>query len=223
MIAGIAFNAILITEYGNEIPKNVSAVRCNKSDKPVNPPGIRFPARTKDLMLTDISNDAKSTQQSNTLFLAQSAMIAAIYVVLTVILAPFSYGEVQVRVSEALTILPVFTPAAIPGLFVGCLISNILGGCILPDIIFGSIATLLGACFTYLLRNRNKFLAPLPPIISNILIVPFVLHYGYQVPLPIPFLMGTVGIGEVISCGILGMIVYTILDKHRVAIFRTAA
>ena len=112
-------------------------------------------------------------KQSNTLFLAQSAMIAAIYVVLTVILAPFSYGEVQVRVSEALTILPVFTPAAIPGLFVGCLISNILGGCILPDIIFGSIATLLGACFTYLLRNRNKFLAPLPPIISNILIVPF--------------------------------------------------
>lgn len=104
-------------------------------------------------------------KQSNTLFLAQSAMIAAIYVVLTVILAPFSYGEVQVRVSEALTILPVFTPAAIPGLFVGCLISNILGGCILPDIIFGSIATLLGACFTYLLRNRNKFLAPLPPII----------------------------------------------------------
>lgn len=119
-------------------------------------------------------------KQSNTLFLAQSAMIAAIYVVLTVILAPFSYGEVQVRVSEALTILPVFTPAAIPGLFVGCLISNILGGCILPDIIFGSIATLLGACFTYLLRNRNKFLAPLPPIISNILIVPFVLHYGYH-------------------------------------------
>ena len=124
-------------------------------------------------------------KQSNTLFLAQSAMIAAIYVVLTVILAPFSYGEVQVRVSEALTIFPVFTPAAIPGLFVGCLISNILGGCILPDIIFGSIATLLGACFTYLLRNRNKFLAPLPPIISNILIVPFF----KQVALP----LGVVG------------------------------
>lgn len=83
-------------------------------------------------------------KQSNTLFLAQSAMIAAIYVVLTVILAPFSYGEVQVRVSEALTILPVFTPAAIPGLFVGCLISNILGGCILPDIIFGQYRHLTG-------------------------------------------------------------------------------
>ena len=156
------------------------------------------------------------------LYLAQAAMIAAIYVVLTVVGASLAFGEVQIRFAEALTILPVFTPAAIPGLFVGCLISNILGGGILPDIIFGSLATLLGACFTYLLRNRNKFLAPLPPIISNILIVPFVLHYGYQVPLPIPFLMGTVGIGEVISCGILGMIVYTILDKHRTAIFRTA-
>ena len=81
----------------------------------------------------------------------------------------------------------------------------------------------LTGCLLHLsARNRNKFLAPLPPIISNILIVPFVLHYGYQVPLPIPLLMGTVGIGEVISCGILGMIVYTILDKHRTAIFRTA-
>lgn len=161
-------------------------------------------------------------KQSNTLFLAQSAMIAAIYVVLTLVFAPFSYGEVQVRISEALTILPAFTPAAIPGLFVGCLISNILGGCILPDIICGSIATLLGAVFTWLLRRQNRFLAPLPPIIANILIVPFVLRYGYQVPLPIPFLMGTVGIGEVISCGVLGMIVYTILDKHKAAIFKTA-
>ena len=158
-----------------------------------------------------------------TRWIAHASMIAAIYIIVTWLFAPFGFGEIQVRISEALTILPAFTPAAVPGLFVGCLIGNILGGAILPDIIFGSIATLLGACFTYLLRNRNKFLAPLPPIISNILIVPFVLHYGYQVPLPIPFLMGTVGIGEVISCGILGMIVYTILDKHRVAIFRTAA
>ena len=159
-------------------------------------------------------------KQSNTLFLAQSAMIAAIYVVLTVILAPFSYGEVQVRVSEALTILPVFTPAAIPGLFVGCLISNILGGCILPDIIFGSIATLLGACFTYLLRNRNKFLAPLPPIIFNILIVPFVLHYGYQVPLPIPFLMVTVGLGEILTASIMGTVLLCVLARYKGVIFK---
>ncbi|WP_122644234.1 QueT transporter family protein [Luxibacter massiliensis] len=156
------------------------------------------------------------------LFMAQAAMIAAIYVVLTMVFAPFSYGEVQVRISEALTILPAFTPAAIPGLFIGCLISNILGGCIVPDIIFGSLATLIGAVFTYTLRNSSKFLAPLPPIIANILIVPFVLRYGYQVPLPIPLMMLTVGIGEVISCGILGMIVYTALNKYRHTIFKTA-
>ena len=156
------------------------------------------------------------------LFMAQAAMIAAIYVVLTMVFAPFSYGEVQVRISEALTILPAFTPAAIPGLFIGCLISNILGGCIVPDIIFGSLATLIGAVFTYTLRNSSKFLAPLPPIIANILIVPFVLRYGYQVPLPIPLMMLTVGIGEVISCGILGMIVYTALNKYRQTIFKTA-
>lgn len=163
----------------------------------------------------------KEKKTINVLFMAQAAMIAAIYVVLTLVFAPFSYGEVQVRISEALTVLPVFTPAAIPGLFIGCLISNILGGCIVPDIIFGSLATLIGAFFTYMLRNQNKFLAPLPPIIANTLIVPFVLRYGYQVPLSIPFMMLTVGIGEVISCGVLGMILYTALNKYRHTIFRT--
>ena len=137
----------------------------------------------------------KENKTINVQFIALAAMIAAIYVVLTLVFAPFSYGEIQVRLSEALTILPVFTPAAVPGLFVGCLLSNILGGCIVPDIVFGSIATLIGAIGTYLLRKQNKFLAPLPPIIANALIVPFVLKYGYQVPLPIPFLMLTVGIG----------------------------
>ena len=100
----------------------------------------------------------KEKKTFSVLFMAQAAMIAAIYVVVTLVFAPFSYGEVQVRLSEALTILPVFTPAAIPGLFIGCLISNILGGCIIPDIIFGSLATLLGAIFTYMLRKQNKFL-----------------------------------------------------------------
>lgn len=164
----------------------------------------------------------KENTKFNVLFIAQAAMIAAIYVVITLIFAPFSYGEVQVRISEALTILPVFTPAAIPGLFVGCIISNILGGCILPDVIFGSLATLVGAVFTYRLRNQNKFLAPLPPILSNTVIVPFVLKFGYQVPLPIPFLMLTVGIGEVISCGIFGLIIYTALYKYKNTIFKTA-
>ncbi len=148
-----------------------------------------------------------------TAFLTQAAMIAAIYVVLTLALAPFSYGEVQVRISEALTILPLFTPAAIPGLFIGCFTANILGGAILPDIIFGSIATLAGAFFTWLLREKPPVLGPVPPILANAIIVPFVLHYGYGIPLPIPLMMLTVGAGEVISCGILGLSLYSVLKK----------
>ncbi len=162
----------------------------------------------------------KETKTLKVQFVTQAAVIAAIYVVLTLLFAPFSYGEVQVRLSEALTILPVFTPAAVPGLFVGCLLSNILGGCIVPDIIFGSLATLTGAVFTYLLRNQSRFLAPLPPILANALIVPFVLRFGYQVPLPIPFMMLTVGIGEVISCGVLGMILYAALHRYKNLIFK---
>ena len=111
-------------------------------------------------------------------FLTQAAMIAALYVVLTLAINAFGLasGAIQVRVSEALTILPYFTPAAIPGLFIGCLLSNTITGCALFDIIFGSIATLLGAVGTYLLR-RHKWLAPVSPIIANTIIVPFVLSY----------------------------------------------
>ena len=159
-------------------------------------------------------------QNKKVLFWVQAAMIAAIYVVLTVLFAPFSFGEIQVRIAEALTILPVFTPAAIPGLFVGCIIGNIFGGSILPDIIFGSLATLIGAYFTYLLRKQVKYLAPLPPILSNTLIVPLVLRYAYGINLPIPFLMMTIGVGEVISCGVLGMIVYAALEKYKYRIFK---
>jgi len=158
-------------------------------------------------------------KNKNVKFLTQAAMIAAIYVVLTLIFQPFSFGEIQVRISEALTILPVFTPAAIPGLFVGCFISNMLGGSVLPDIIFGSMATLLGAVFTWLLRNKSRYLAPLPPIISNTLIIPFVLRYAYGINLPIYFMMATVGIGEVISCGVLGLILHASLYKYRNKIF----
>jgi len=158
-------------------------------------------------------------KNKSTLFLAQGAMIAAVYVVLTLVFAPISYGEVQVRVSEALTVLPFFTPAAVPGLFVGCLIANILGGAILPDVIFGSLATLLGAVGTYLLRKKTRFLAPIPPIVANTVIVPFVLYYGYGVNLPIPFMMLTVGLGEVISCGVLGLIAQTVMMKYRKVLF----
>ena len=158
-------------------------------------------------------------KQTNTAFLSQAAMIAAIYVVLTYVFAPFSFGEIQVRIAEALTILPVFTPADIPGLFIGCLIGNIIGGAILPDIIFGSIATLLGAFFTYQLCRSRQLLAPLPPILANTLIVPFVLRFGYGVALPIPFMMLTVGIGEILSCGVLGLVLYFALRKYKNIVF----
>lgn len=158
-------------------------------------------------------------KKTNTAFLSQAAMIAAVYVVLTYVFAPFSFGEIQVRVAEALTILPLFTPAAVPGLFIGCLTGNILGGAILPDIIFGSTATLLGALLTYQLFRDRPLLAPLPPIIANTLIVPFVLRFGYGIALPIPFMMLTVGIGEVLSCGVLGLALYFALRKYKNIVF----
>lgn len=164
----------------------------------------------------------KTTQNSKVLFTAQAAMIAAIYVVLTVIGASFAFGPVQVRLSEALTILPVFTPAAVPGVFLGCLISNVMAGALLPDIIFGSLATLIGAVFTWLLRNNSRYLAPLPPVTANALIVPFVLKYAYMEPLPIPFMMLTVGIGEIVSCGILGLLLHAALSRYQNIIFRKA-
>ena len=158
-------------------------------------------------------------KNKNVTFLTQGAMIAAIYVVLTLIFKPISFGEIQVRIAEALTILPLFTPAAVPGVFVGCFIANVIAGGILPDIIFGSLATLIGAVFTRKLREHNPVLAPIPPILANTLIVPFVLFYGYGINLPIPFMMLTVGIGEVLSCGVLGLILYTALKRYRNILF----
>ena len=159
-------------------------------------------------------------KNKSVLFMAHAAMIAAIYVVLTILFRPFSFGEIQVRIAEALTVLPVFTPAAIPGLFIGCLIGNILGGAILPDIVFGSLATLIGAMLTYVLRKQSRYLAILPPILSNTLIIPFVLRYAYGVNLPIYWMMLTVGIGEVLSCGVLGIILHSALQKYKYKIFK---
>ena len=153
--------------------------------------------------------------------ITQAALIAALYVVLTLISNSFglSSREIQLRLSEALTILPFFTSAAIPGLFVGCILANLLTACAIWDIIFGSIATLLGAIFTHLLR-KHKFLAPIPPIIANTLIVPFVISFVYGSEYSIPFLMITVGIGEILSCGVLGLILLFALDKHKERIFK---
>ena len=146
------------------------------------------------------------------------AVIAALYVVLTYVFSAFASGVIQVRVSEALTILPAFTPAAIPGLVIGCLLSNTLTGCVLLDIIFGSVATLIGALGSYALR-RHTWLVPIPPIVSNMIIVPFVLRYAYGATDAFPFMIATVGAGEIISCYLLGMLLYGALKKMNHSLF----
>ena len=160
-------------------------------------------------------------EKKSALFLTQAAMIAALYVVLTYIANLFGLasGVIQIRLSEMLCILPVFTPAAIPGLFIGCLLSNILTGCVIWDILFGSLATLAGAIGTYLLRN-HKFVFSLPPVAANMIVVPLVLQYAYGVPDAVWYLAVTVGAGEVISVCILGMLLYKVLYRQRKAIFR---
>ena len=155
-----------------------------------------------------------------TAHITQAALIAALYTVLTMVAAGFDLasGAIQVRFSEALTIMPFFTPAAIPGLTLGCLLSNILTGCVLPDVIFGTLATLLGALGSCALR-KNRFLCAIPPIVSNALIIPFVLTYAYHIPGGIPFFMLTVGLGELISCMGLGQLLLQALLPFRGRLF----
>lgn len=150
---------------------------------------------------------------------AHAAMIAAVYVVLTMLFAPFSFRAIQVRVSEALTILPLFTPAAVPGLFVGCILANMLGGAIIWDVIFGSLATLIGAVAGRMLR-KNRWLVPIPAIAANTVIVPLVLRYGYGENLPILLMAVYVAVGEIISCYVLGELLAEVLLRYRNAIFR---
>lgn len=144
-------------------------------------------------------------KNKTSLYIANGAMIAAIYVVLTLLFAPISFGAMQVRISEALCVLPMFTSSAIPGLFVGCLLANLLGGAIVWDVVLGSLATLIGAAGGYLLR-KNRWLVPLPTIVANALIVPPVLKYGYGVDMPLLLIAAYVALGEVVSCYGLGEI-----------------
>lgn len=144
-------------------------------------------------------------------FVLQGAVIAALYVALTELstLVGMSSGVIQVRISEALCVLAVFTPAAIPGLTLGCMISNLLvPGVVWADIVFGSFATLIGATLAYLFRRFPFWIAPIPTILANALIIPFVLAYAYGVEDAIWFMMLTVGAGEVIAAGILGILLY---------------
>ncbi|MBP3678216.1 MAG: QueT transporter family protein [Agathobacter sp.] len=160
--------------------------------------------------------------------ITQGAIIAARYVVLTMIANAMGLANyaIQVRFSEALCVLPFFTAAAIPGLTIGCLISNLLTGAMVWDVLFGSLATLIGAVGTYLLR-KHKFLMTLPPVIANAVIVPMVLRYGYGmiweyqgVDWSIPYFVTTVGIGEIISVCVLGSVLLKALLPYKNIIFK---
>jgi len=157
----------------------------------------------------------------STRYWTRAAIIAALYIALTFLASVLGLasGAVQIRISEALTVLPVFAPAAVPGLTAGCLLANLMTGCAPWDVVFGTLATFLGALGTRALR-KTPALAVLPPIFSNTLIVPFVLSRVYGVPDSIGFLMLTVGLGEVISCGALGLLVYKALRPHAEKLFR---
>ena len=149
-----------------------------------------------------------------------AAVIAALYVVLTYFAAGFDLasGAIQCRFSEALTVLPYFTPAAVPGLTIGCLFANFLTGAPAPDVIFGTLATLIGALGSFALR-KNRWLCSLPPVLSNALIIPFVLRYAYGVPDAHLLLVATVGAGELIACCLFGQILITALMPVRARVF----
>lgn len=154
-------------------------------------------------------------------YLVRASLIAAIYAVLTIALQPISYGMMQVRVSEALTVLPFFTPAAVPGLFIGCLIANIYGGLGIIDIVFGSLATLLAAYVSYKIRKRA--LVPLPPVVVNAVVIGFVLYYAFMgdtaLEAPLLVLMGWVGLGQLIACYGLGYPLMILLEKYKHRLF----
>ena len=154
-------------------------------------------------------------------FITISAAIAALYVVLTFVANSLGLasGVIQCRLSEALCVLPFFTPAAVPGLFIGCFLSNFLTGCHILDVVFGSIATLLGALFTRKFKTFGIAFSLIGPIVSNTVIVPFVLKLVYGMEGGLWFFALTVFAGEVISCGLLGFTLGKYLTKHKKNIF----
>ena len=154
-----------------------------------------------------------------TFYVTEAAVIAAIYVVLVLVFQSTSFGPIQFRIAEALTILPYFTPAAIPGVTIGCLLSNLLFEADILDVVFGTAATLLAAYLSYKLKF-NKFLVPIPPILINAIVIPWVLKFAYFEANSIPIMMISVGAGQVASAGILGMVLLYSLDKVKHFIFK---
>ncbi len=175
--------------------------------------GVRLAMRRDD----SVQGSALRTNR-----MVRCAMIAAVYVVLCLALQPFSYGAVQVRLAEALCLLPVFGPEYIVGVTLGCLLANALGSTVI-DVVFGTLATLLACLVTYALRNvRIKGLAlpaSLPPVLFNALIVGWEISVFFSdTPATLPvtlFNMLTVGIGEVISCCILGVLLVRLIETNR--------
>ena len=155
--------------------------------------------------------------RKRSLYVTKAGIIAALYVVLTWVssVLGLASGVIQCRFSEALCILPVFTPAAIPGVTVGCIISNLLAGGALLDVVFGSIATLIGAFGTYLFRKRSMYIAPLFPIFANTLIIPHILKLVYGFEGTVLYFTATVFAGEVISCAVLGIPLMMLLKKRK--------
>ncbi|HHV73226.1 MAG TPA: QueT transporter family protein [Thermoanaerobacterium sp.] len=153
---------------------------------------------------------------SKTKKIVYGALIAAVYAAVTVALAPISYGQIQVRVAEALTIMPFFSSYSIFGLFVGCIIANMIGGNGIFDVVFGSLATLISAVITYYIGKSNlrykRYLAPLPPVVINGIIIGIELNFLYKLPLVASMLW--VGLGEMIACYVLGLPLLLYIDKN---------
>jgi uncharacterized membrane protein len=145
-----------------------------------------------------------------------SAMISAVYLVLTLIFYLTSFWPYQIRFAEALTVLPYFTPLAIPGLFVGCLVANIIGGNGIWDIVIGTLATLIAAYLTYKIsynKPKRKLLAPLPPVIINAVIVGAMLSILYKMPLFVTML--SVGLGQIVACYLIGYPLMLLIEKNK--------
>lgn len=152
--------------------------------------------------------------------LAQGAIIAAVYALLTIFLAPISSGLIQCRVSEAMSVLPYFTFSAVPGLFIGCLLANLLTGAPIYDVVLGSLATLIAAFITYGMRKHvSKYLAPLPSVIVNALVVGWLLTYVYEVGVNYWIAAGYVAIGQAIACFALGIPLMKLMERFHGKLF----
>lgn len=160
-------------------------------------------------------------KKNQILTLTRGGIVAALYVALTYLsfLFGLSSGAIQLRLSEMLTVLPAFLPESIPGLYIGCLIANLLTGGSIYDILLGSLATLIGAIGARMLRKAHPLVIALPTVFANALIVPLVIILsagGAHTFASFPYFACTVGIGEFLSAGVLGAICYRVIEKNRI-------